>query len=502
MSRAQAILLPAMPMSAVSDIGTPLSSVVGSIPAPMVSPLRTIWGLDPSQLHTRYWASNGVQVVRQGEPSEIVRHAELFLLIESPTFTLFHLHDLVDALNWIKPQLLFVRLHDSRDRGYREHVVTDEFDQFVKFERIYEGTGRLTRVAVTPDRDIAKLWQSAPDALSGWRRLRKFIPRSERTTLSVDGHLYDRTVNREVAYFVYDLVSRWQKPDSTVLRARSVTGQVWRDAQAKIDPGVKFIGPVWVGCGRKVAVNDQPIVGPTVIWDDPANRPVNDDIHWLHIEPSPVPEKAPAPRHESLLDRVAKRIFDLTFAGTAMLLTLPLYPFFMLAIYLEDGRPFFFAHKRETRGGREFGCVKFRSMRKDAEQMKAILKKNNQADGPQFFMENDPRLTRIGRFLRKYNFDELPQFWNVLTGDMSIVGPRPSPRKENQYCPPWREARLSVRPGITGLWQVKRTRRAGSDFQEWIKYDLEYVEKRSWWMDLHIIWQTVANILGKVSRSD
>ena len=78
-------------------------------------------------------------------------------------------------------------------------------------------------------------------------------------------------------------------------------------------------------------------------------------------------------------------------------------------------------------------------------------------------MEDDPRLTRVGKFLRKYNFDELPQFWNVITGDMSIVGPRPSPHKENQYCPPWREARLSVRPGITGLWQVKRTRRAGSD---------------------------------------
>src|SRR5580693_9049688 len=102
------------------------------IPTTQPQPQKTIWGLDPSQLHTRYWASNGVQVVRQGEPSEIVRHAELFLLIESPTFTLFRLADVVDALNWIKPQLLFVRLHDSRDRGYRERVVTDEFDQFVR----------------------------------------------------------------------------------------------------------------------------------------------------------------------------------------------------------------------------------------------------------------------------------------------------------------------------------------------------------------------------------
>jgi len=140
-------------------------------------------------------------------------------------------------------------------------------------------------------------------------------------------------------------------------------------------------------------------------------------------------------------------------------------------------------------------------MRKDAEKMKAQLRALNQADGPQFFIENDPRLTRVGRFLRKYNLDELPQLLNVLVGHMSVVGPRPSPHSENQFCPAWREARLSVRPGITGLWQIKRTRRRGSDFQEWIKYDIEYVEKRTWWLDLVIIWKTFSMIFFKVSRS-
>jgi len=100
-------------------------------------------------------------------------------------------------------------------------------------------------------------------------------------------------------------------------------------------------------------------------------------------------------------------------------------------------------------------------MRKDAEELKAKLKAQNQADGPQFFIDNDPRLTSVGKVLRKYNLDELPQFINVLRGHMSVVGPRPSPRHENQYCPPWREARLSVRPGITGLWQIHRTRVRG-----------------------------------------
>jgi lipopolysaccharide/colanic/teichoic acid biosynthesis glycosyltransferase len=116
-------------------------------------------------------------------------------------------------------------------------------------------------------------------------------------------------------------------------------------------------------------------------------------------------------------------------------------------------------------------------------------------------MDDDPRITRIGRFLRKTNLDELPQFWNVLAGDMSVVGPRPSPEDENQFAPAWREARLSVKPGITGLWQIRRTRKAGSDFQEWIKYDIEYVERQSLWLDLRIIWRTAILVGRKLLRS-
>jgi lipopolysaccharide/colanic/teichoic acid biosynthesis glycosyltransferase len=89
----------------------------------------------------------------------------------------------------------------------------------------------------------------------------------------------------------------------------------------------------------------------------------------------------------------------------------------------------------------------------------------------------------------------------VLVGQMSVVGPRPSPHAENQFCPPWREARLSVRPGLTGLWQIKRTRRTGTDFQEWIKYDIEYVEKRTFALDLFIVFKTLSIMFGKVSRS-
>jgi lipopolysaccharide/colanic/teichoic acid biosynthesis glycosyltransferase len=472
--------------------------MVSAVAPSSFSAPRTIWGLDPVQLHTRFWAAHGVQVVRQGEPSQIVKHAELFLLTDPRSLVIFKLAPVMDVLNWIQPQVLFLRLHDIRERGYREKVVTDEADRFLRFQRLYESADRLARVVLTPEREIAQLWQSASDPLNGWRRLRRFTPRIDRVTISVDGQVYDRTVDREVAHFLHDLIRDWKRPDSTINRATKAESETWRDPQAKIDPDAKLIGPVWVGAGRTLAAGST-VIGPAVVWDDPNLRPSNDGLQWLTIEPKTPPEEI-TPRPLPMASRTAKRIFDIVFAFFALLFTVPFYPLILLAIWLEDGGPFFFSHRRESIGGREFGCIKFRSMRKDAEQIKAQLKKLNQADGPQFYMENDPRLTKVGKWLRKYNIDELPQFWNVLTGDMSVVGPRPSPFHENQYCPPWREARLSVRPGITGLWQVRRTRRQGNDFQEWIKYDLEYVEKASWRLDLVILLKTITTMIRKGTR--
>jgi lipopolysaccharide/colanic/teichoic acid biosynthesis glycosyltransferase len=134
-------------------------------------------------------------------------------------------------------------------------------------------------------------------------------------------------------------------------------------------------------------------------------------------------------------------------------------------------------------------------MRRNAEALVAELRKQNLCDGPQVFIKDDPRVTRVGKVFRKLQLDEFPQFWNVLFGDMSIVGPRPSPDNENQYCPAWREIRLSVRPGITGNWQVKRTRAEGKDFQEWIQYDIEYVEKMGPIFDVWLCILTVVNIV-------
>jgi hypothetical protein len=131
-------------------------------------------------------------------------------------------------------------------------------------------------------------------------------------------------------------------------------------------------------------------------------------------------------------------------------------------------------------------------------QQRALYRQNT-LDGPQFKLDEDPRVTRVGRWLRAANVDELPQLFNVLRGDMSLIGPRPSPFRENQICVPWREARLSVRPGITGLWQTCRHERAAGDFHQWIYFDTLYVRHLSFFVDLKILIATLVTCAGRWS---
>ncbi len=473
--------------------------------APAADTLHTVWGLDPAQLHSRFWASRGIQVVRQGERSELIGHAELFLLADPRTMAIFRTTDIAEQLAWVNADLMVLRLADSRDRGYRELALTDDdgtsgSHRFIRFRRDYGGSdSRLARVALTPDRDLAAVWQSAPDPRTGWRRLRTAVKRQHRWTMPVRGHVYDRQSDHEVAAFVRDLVETWRRPDATIHDIHPLAPGVWALNGATLAPDARLTGPVWIGAGRQPPAGI-PALGPAVMWDSPQARPIPDDIRWVDLEPSAPPE-FPRPRAAAAGARAIKRAFDIVFALLALAITLPLYPLIALAIVLEDPGPVFFVHKRESVGGKPFGCIKFRSMKRNADQIKAQLKAQNKADDPQFFIPDDPRLTRVGVLIRACQIDELPQFINVLLGHMSIVGPRPSPHEENQYCPPWREARLSVRPGITGLWQIKRTRAAGSDFQEWIKYDIEYVERRSFALDMYIIWKTILLVIRGVTRS-
>lgn len=194
--------------------------------------------------------------------------------------------------------------------------------------------------------------------------------------------------------------------------------------------------------------------------------------------------------------RFTKRVLDIVFASAVLCLFAPVFPLIAFVLKVNSPGPVFFKHRRQGLHGRPFDCLKFRTMIVQAHGMQDKLRSKNHVDGPQFMIEDDPRVTGVGKFLRATFIDEIPQFVNVLLGQMSVVGPRPSPETENMLCPFWRDARLSVRPGVTGLWQVQRTRRFGQDFQEWIHYDTEYVRNMSFRQDVAICCKTVRKLIS------
>ena len=195
-----------------------------------------------------------------------------------------------------------------------------------------------------------------------------------------------------------------------------------------------------------------------------------------------------------------KRIADIVAAVTVLVLFAPVLPIIALVIKLTSRGPVFFKDTRQGLHGKAFRCLKFRTMVVGADKIQDKLRTVSQVDGPQFKMADDPRLSAVGSFLRDTYIDEIPQFFNVLLGQMSVVGPRPSPESENTLCPSWRDARLSVRPGITGLWQVCRSRQPMKDFQEWIYYDIKYVRDPSLKMDLWVSWKTVKKLVRNFAR--
>jgi len=184
-----------------------------------------------------------------------------------------------------------------------------------------------------------------------------------------------------------------------------------------------------------------------------------------------------------------KRAFDLVVGGTALVLLTPLLGVVALVIRLADGGPVIFRQTRVGLAGRPFQLIKFRTMERDAEDRLDELMARNEISGPAFKVTDDPRLTRTGRVLRAASIDELPQLWNVLCDDMSLVGPRPPLPREVDAYDPWHRRRLAVKPGITGLWQVQA--REGQDFDQRVELDLEYIERRSMRLDLEILVRTI-----------
>ena len=313
-----------------------------------------------------------------------------------------------------------------------------------------------------------------------------------------------------------------RRVSSTEHRASNsrLVGKVLLGKNVYIGPKTIVVGPTIIGDNVKIkqgAVINSSIIGPKV--SVPQNKLVQNCIvkgprtNWKRLTRSANNGSRQICSPAFDLDRKQrtndtfhtwprfsyagsfKRIADCFAAIIVLILFAPIIPFITLAIKLTSPGPIFFKDKRQGLYGKKFNCIKFRTMTIGAETIQDKLRFVSQVDGPQFKMDDDPRISTVGNFLRETYLDEIPQFINVLLGQMSVVGPRPSPESENTMCPYWRDARLSVRPGITGLWQIFRTREPMKDFQEWIHYDTEYVRNLSLRMDLWISWQTTKRLL-------
>jgi lipopolysaccharide/colanic/teichoic acid biosynthesis glycosyltransferase/acetyltransferase-like isoleucine patch superfamily enzyme len=312
----------------------------------------------------------------------------------------------------------------------------------------------------------------------------------------------------------------------TIAASARLMGPIVVHPRAVVDENATVLGPAVIGEGARIGAGA--IVAHTIVGSDcvvPANAVVRDRA-WFRSSGENtfgVSERPPvsyaerlarlsidahartALEHEQPQARrsrfhAAKRALDILVATIGLTVTAPLFLIVTAAIWLESKGPLFYGDKREGWRGRAFNCWKFRTMFTGAHLAQRELKALDHTDGPHFKIDHDPRVTRVGRVLRALNLDEIPQLVNVLVGDMSLVGPRPSPFRENQVCVPWRAARLSVRPGITGFWQVCRHNRSAGDFQQWIEYDLLYVQNQSLLLDLKILAATLLTGGGKIAH--
>ena len=197
---------------------------------------------------------------------------------------------------------------------------------------------------------------------------------------------------------------------------------------------------------------------------------------------------------EFSLYEVIKRLIDFVCSFLGVLILSPLFVIIAIIIKTTSKGPVFFSQKRVGKDGKEFDMYKFRSMVVNAEELKEKLAAQNEMSGPMFKMKDDPRVTKVGKFIRKTSIDELPQLWNVLKGDMSLVGPRPSLPKEVAQFEDWMHKRLEAKPGLTCYWQVSG--RNNIDFEDWMKLDCKYVDERNTWVDIKLIFKTVGVLFG------
>jgi lipopolysaccharide/colanic/teichoic acid biosynthesis glycosyltransferase len=251
-------------------------------------------------------------------------------------------------------------------------------------------------------------------------------------------------------------------------------------------------------------------VAPNVTDDSPAERPVA----LIFGDPNPRTRRKPTGQRETLDTTSAnqrqsemfamkqrflvrmpwwKRLADIVGASTGLLLFFPLFLAAAFAVKISSHGPILFIQRRAGLGGSPFSMYKFRTMHIDADALKAKLRQLNERDGPAFKIKNDPRLTPVGSFLRSFSIDELPQLFNVLKGDMSLVGPRPPTFEEISEYRSWYMRRLDVTPGLTCIWQVRG--RAEVTFESWMRMDMQYIRNYGFWQDFRLLLATVPAVL-------
>ncbi|ELC8442142.1 exopolysaccharide biosynthesis polyprenyl glycosylphosphotransferase [Clostridium perfringens] len=194
-----------------------------------------------------------------------------------------------------------------------------------------------------------------------------------------------------------------------------------------------------------------------------------------------------------------KRLIDILASSLGLVVLSPILLLIAILIKLDSKGPVFFSQERIGFRGKPFNMYKFRSMVVNAEEIKEKLKEHNEMSGPMFKMKNDPRITKIGKFIRKTSIDELPQLINVLKGEMTLVGPRPSLPKEVAQFEPWMMERLTVKPGLTCYWQVMG--RNSIEFEDWMKLDVKYVHERCLTLDIKLIFKTFFVLFGDENAS-
>lgn len=218
-----------------------------------------------------------------------------------------------------------------------------------------------------------------------------------------------------------------------------------------------------------------------------------DEINTV-IEKPNIKPKDPDKERKSSAYFFIKRTIDILVSFIGLIALSPILFIVILAIKLESKGEAIFAQERVGMNGRLFKMYKFRSMVINAEELKGKLEENNEMDGPMFKMKDDPRITKVGKFIRKTSIDEVPQLVNVLKGEMTLVGPRPSLPEEVEAFEEWMKERLEVKPGLTCYWQVMGRNAIG--FEEWMKLDVKYVKERSTWLDIKLIFKTFWVLFG------